>query len=323
MNIRQSPSFLLLSCAFLAGCVTDEPKQDIVMPQMQQNTYLSHAKPPQQFGFSVYAVDDGIAYSGSARLHPNHFATEKMVHDDIPIIEIHGRAQREKINTLIDFSSPSSWLEFSASQDIGAHFIGINDMVIPYRGGYNTGGVNAYAAVATQLRMDQLFIENTPFYVRMASGSLGPLARGILSPKIDAVLGYDNLRNFEYVQINLRDRSISFSSTRPYTPHEELMLDVAKIINLRGYGLAIEGAVDNQPMPIILDFAGNFRFARGDVKVSTTEDVRLGHLPFHQVPTLVLPINNSPARAGRKMLSAYIITICNKEGVVYFERPPK
>lgn len=323
MNMQQRTPLLLLSCALLSGCVTDDAKQDIVMPQTQQNTYLSHAKPPQQFGLSVYAVDDGIGYVGTARLHPNHFTTAKMLHDDIPIIEIRGRAKRNTLNTLIDFSSPSSWLEFSASQDIGAHFIGINDMVIPYRGGYNTGGVNAYAAVATQLRVDQLFIENTPFYVRMASGSLGPLARGILSPKIDAVLGYDNLRNFEYVQINLRNRSITFSSSRPYTPHEELLLDVAKIINLRGYGLAIEGSVDNQPAPVILDFAGNFSFARGDVKVSTTEDVKLGHLPFHQVPTLVLPINSTPARAGRKMLSPYIITICNKEGVVYFERPPK
>jgi hypothetical protein len=157
----------------------------------------------------------------------------------------------------------------------------------------------------------------------MASGSIGPLARGIIVPKVDAVLGYDTLRNFEYIQIDLRNSTIKFSSTIPYVPHEELLVDTAKIVSVRGYGLAIEGAVDDQPTAVLLDFAGNYDFARGDVKVSTTTKIVLGHLSFLQTPTLVLPINASPPRAGRKMLSPYIITISNGEGVVYFERLPE
>lgn len=321
MNMPRIALLVLLPCLFLPGCKSNDPPKDILMPQMQQNTYLSRAKPPQQFGFSVFAIDDGIAYAGSARLHPNHLANMKMVHGDIPVVAIRSRSHSGAINTLIDFSSPASWLEFSASQALKAQFMGINDTVIPYRGGYNTGGADAYAGVVAQLRMDQLFVENAPFYIRMAGGSLGPLARGIRSPKIGAVLGYDNLRNFEYIQIDLHNNMIHFSATTPYTPHDGSLVDIAKIINLRGYGLAIEGAIDDQPVPVILDFAGNFDFARGDVKVSTTESVRLGHMPFRQVPTLVLPTNDSPPRAGRKMLSAYVITICSTEGVVYFERP--
>jgi hypothetical protein len=324
MKPLKSLPILLLPGLMLSGCLTnDEPQADITMPQMQQNTYLSHAKPPQEFGFSIYRVQDGIAYAGSARLHPRHLASKRMLKNNIPVIKIRGRSKRDTMNVLIDFSSPSSWLEFSTSQDFNASFLGMDDEVIPYRGGYNTGGQNAYAGVITQLRMDNLFMENVPFYIRMASGSLGPLTRGIRAPKIDAVLGYDNLRNFEYIQIDLRNNLIMFSSTIPYIPHEDLLMTTAKIINHTGHGLAIEGAIFGQSTPITLDFAGNFYFARGDVKVSTTKQVSLGDIVFRKVPTLVLPSHNAPPRAGRKMLKPYIITICSPKGLVYFERPPE
>lgn len=324
MKPLKTLSILLLSCLTLSGCLTnDEPQADITMPQMQQNTYLSHAKPPQQFGFSVFPVDGGIAYAGSARLHPNHFALEKMVRDDIPIIKMRGRSKRNKMNVLIDTSSPSSWLEFSKSQKFDAYFLGTNDEVIPYRGGYNTGGQNAYAGVVTQLRVDSLFMENVPFYIRMASGSLGPLARGIRTPAIDAIMGHDNLRTFEYIQFNLRNNTIKFSSTKPYIPHDELLIAMARIVNLPGYGLAVKGYVEGEQTPIILDLAGNFGFARGDVKTKITREVDIDLLTFDQVPTLLLPIHDSPPRIGRKLLAPYIITVSNGDGVVYFERPPR
>ena len=75
--------------------------------------------------------------------------------------------------------------------------------------------------------------------------------------------------------------------------------------------------------PIILDVAGDYHFARGDVKVSSTKQVSMGDVVYRKVPTLLLPINHSPPRAGRKMLEKYIVTICPKAGVVYFERFPE
>ena len=322
MNPLKTFPALLLSCLVLSGCQSNDlPQADIAMPQTQQNTYLSHAKPPQQFGFSVFRYGSGIAYAGSSRLHPNHRATTGMLKENIPVIKMRGRSKRDTLKVLIDFSAPDSWLEFSKSRELGAHFLGVNDEVIPYRGGYNTGGQNAYAGVITHLRINQLFMENIPFYIRMASGSLGPLARGIRIPRVDAVLGYDNLRNFEYIQLDLRNNLITFSSTIPYTPKGERLMTTAKIIDNPGYGLAIDGAIFNQPTPVTLDFAGNFSFARGDVKVSTTKQVSLGGLVFRQVPTLVLPTHSAPPRAGRKMLEPYLVTVCSKKGVVYFERP--
>jgi hypothetical protein len=324
MSILQNLSICTLSCLVLSGCLSfDEPQQDITMPQMQQNTYLSHAKPPQQFGFEVVSVDDGITYSGNCRLHTNHLASAKMQRQNLSVIELHGRSKRDNMHALIDVSSPSSWLEFSIARDINAQFMGVDGEVIPYRGSYNTGGENAYAGVATQLQINQLLMENVPFYIRMVSGSLGPLARGIRVPKVDAILGYDNLRNFEFIQFDLGNNMIRFSTTTPYVPHKFRLMETAKIVNAPGHGLAIEGSIDSQPTPVLLDFAGNFNFARGDVKVNTTREVNLGNLTFRQVPTLVLPVHDSVPRAGRNMLAPYVVTICNNEGIVYFEIPPK
>lgn len=315
---------LLLPCLMLTGCQTpDKPRAEIPISQARQEIYLTDPKPPQEFGFSVYRMQDGITYAGNGRLHPQHFTSAKMLKDNIPVIKIRGKAARNKMKALIDFSSATSWLEFATAQKFDAPFLGINGMVIPYRGSYNTGGQNAYAGVIRQLRIDNLFIENTPFYIRMAIDSLGPLARGIHVPHVDAVLGYDNLREFEYIQVNLRNGTINFSARIPYVPHDELVMTTAKIVRVPGFGLAIEGAIFGKPTPVILDFAGDYQFARGDAKVNVTKQVRLGDIVFRQVPTLVLEPHVSPPRAGRQMLEPYIITICSAKGLVYFERPPE
>ena len=320
--IKNLPIYLTLF--LLSGCITnDDPETEIILSQSRQKTYLSQAKPPQQFGFEIVSADDGITYFGRARLHHNQSAVAEISKEAYPIISVRGHFRRARMNALVDFSSPSSWLEFSQSQKFSAKFLGINNDVMPYRGGNSIGEANAYASVISQLRIDQLFMENVPFYTRMAEGSLGPLARKIQSPKVDAVLGYDNLRNFEFIQMDLSHRRILFSSTKPYTPNDELLVDTVKILNLPGYGLAVAGSINNQPWPILLDFAGNYHFSRGDVNTKSTAVVGLGKLSFENVPTLLLPRHNAPPRAGRKMLSPYVITICYRQGVVYFERPPK
>lgn len=312
---------LLPASLMLSGCQSNSPKKEQPISLARQQILLEKTTTPQELGFSIHRAQDGIAYGGSAHLHPHHLTSAKML-KEIPVIKLRGRSKRNTMKALLDFGSASSWLEFSTSQEFQAHFMGINGMVIPYRGKSNTGGQNAYAGVITQLRIDNLFIENVPFYIRMALHSLGPLARGVQKPKIDAVLGYDNLRIFEYIQVDLRNHSVSFSSDVPYIPHKSLLMTTARIIDLPGYGLAIEGAIFGKPVPVILDFAGDYHFERGDKKVNKTKQVSLGNIVFRDVPTLVLEPNKSPPRAGRRMLEAYIITICAPKGIVYFERPP-
>lgn len=311
----------MLALALFTGCQTTQTgEQETIIPQQKQNAYLSDAKPPQQYGYEVYPVRGGIAYRGTGRLHPRHMAQVDFLQGNIPVIEVQGRASRKKMNVLLDVSSPSSWMEFKTAQEFEAKFMGWNDHVIPYRGVYNTGDVDAYAGVVTHLRIKQLFMENMPFYIRMAQGSLGPMARGIKVPAVGATMGWDHLRLFEYIQFDAQEGKIYLSATIPYVPHEDLVMAKTKIINLPNYGLAVTGAIFGDPVPILLDFAGDYHFARGDKRVGTTKQVSIGELVYRQLPTLMLPAHNSPPRAGRKMLEPYIVTICAKEGVVYFER---
>ena len=315
---------LLLCCAILMGCQSskNETPEDRPLSSKQKDSALTRTRPPQQFGFTVYAIDGGITFAGRGRLHPNHFTTAEMIEEQIPVISIRGLSKRNSLNALIDTSSPVSWMEYSVSKEFNAFFMNMSDQLFPYRGNNNTGGIDAFAAVVTQLRIDNLFIENVPVYVRMSSGSLGPLARGINDPQVDAVLGYDNLKAFEYVQFNLRDSEISFSATTPYSPMEGVQTDAAVIERLRGQGLAVEGIIDGTSTPVVLDLAGDFSFARGDADVATTGSVEIGDLEFKDAPTLLLPMNNIPPRVGRELLAGYLITICNNEGLVYFEKLP-
>ncbi len=315
---------VLIAVAF-AGCTTSENKevQKEALTVREQKAALSRYKSPQHFGFSVFPVRQGIDFRGAARLKSDRLAVVKLLKGNIPAIEMRGSKSSDTMTVLLDFSSPTSWMEYLTAKEQGAVFLGMDDQVIPYRGGYFFDGIRAYAGVATQVWIDQLSMENVPFYIRMSKGALGMLARGIVDPPVEATLGYDNLRNFEYIKIDMPRKQIMFSSNIPYVPQDELLMATAKIIHLPGYGLVVEGAVSGQPAPVVLDFAGNYGFARGDVAVDSTKQVSLGDMVFRQVPTITLQSNASAPRAGRKIFEPYVIAICARKGVVYFERPPK
>ena len=316
--------FILILSAALLGCQTTDYNsgEEYVLPETQQNTYLSHAKMPQNYGFTAFPVKGGIGITGKARLHARHVASAKFLKGKVPVIQMRGRAKRMKMNALLDTSSPATWMEFNAAQSFESTFLAMDEDYVIYQGGYNTGEAPAYGAVVNQMRLDQLFIENIPLYVRMAMNSLGPLARGIKVPNIEAIIGYDVLKQFEYVQFDFDAETVIFSSSTPYTPHQDLLMTTAKIKPQRNFGLAVEGAIFGKPTPIILDIAGDYHFARGDVKVSVTKQVSIGDIVYRRVPTLLLPANSSPPRAGRRLLENYIVTVCGKQGIVYFEQIP-
>lgn len=322
MTLR--PVLLILLASLLPGCKSWKGNDDeeVVLSTKQQKAYLSHSKLPQQYGFDVYPTPFGVAMRGEARLHPNQMASASFKKNGAPVIPVKGRSSRMKMNALLDPCSPSSWIEFSNAQEFKAIPLGIDGRNVPYRGENDIGRVHAYAAVITQLRIDQLFIENAPIFVRMAMNSLGPLNRGIESPSIDAVLGYDILRNFAYVQFNIADGTINFSASRPYAPHDDLLMSKARIADVPKGGLAVQGAIFGDRMPVLLDFAGDFHFARSDTNINTTAQVSLGDVVYLDVPTRRLPLRYKAPRAGRRMLEKYLITVCPLERAVYFERYP-
>jgi len=322
MKKIMTPLLLFIGIS-LSGCFTTSSDVEVPVPKDGQAQLLKKAKPPQTFGFDVFRIPKGIGYRGRARLHPRHISSVDMLKEGFPIVSVRGKARRDKMNILIDMHSNVSWVELSKAQEFQVQFLGFNKKFAYYHGGYNTGNVNAYAGVISQIRISNLFMENIPFYVRMATGSLGLQNRGLEDPKIDAVLGYDNLKGFEYIQINPFENKVQFSSTIPYVPHESLLLTTVKIVRVPKYGLAIQGSVNENPTPIILDFAGDLYFSCGGAPGNKTKHICVGDVCFVDVFTHVVQGVNVPPRIGNRLLKDFIVTVCPKKGVVYFERPPK
>jgi hypothetical protein len=314
---------ILITCSLLAGCstFTDKRKPESLLNKGQINKALSSAKPPQQYGFSVFPTGNGISMRGSSRLHPGHTASTTFASSASPVIKMIGSAANMKVTALIDPSSADSWFEYSKAMEVRASFLGLDGKTIAYKGYSYIGQAEAYAAVIPQLRINQLFIEYAPVYVRMARNSLGPLSRNIQDANIQAVIGYDMLSVFEYIQIDLTQGTIDFSATTPYTPVEHQLVGQASISSQPGVGLAVNGSHDGDPTPVILDFAGNYEFAARGASMGSTSMIALGEVVYVNTPTVPSASVDGLPRAGRKMLQRYIVTICPRTGAVYFERP--
>ncbi len=315
---------LLAACTLISGCnsIKSDGKSEVLLNEDQIQAALANAKPPQQFGFSVYpTVNNGIAMRGSARLHPRHVASAKFISSDLPVIHMNGSAARMTMNALLDPSSTESWFDFEKAQEFKASFLGLDGRTIAYQGNSYVGNIAAYAAVIPQMRINQLFIENSPVFVRMALNSLGPLNRGIQDCKIHSLIGYDILSTFEYVQFDLDRGRVNFSATIAYTPNENRLIGEAAIVRARGIGLAVAGAVGGNKTPIILDVAGNYDFVVNNATASITPMIELGEVVYVNTPTIQSATYDGLPRAGIGMLRKYVVTVCPRKGVVYFERP--
>lgn len=315
--------FLLLlnGCSSMPFISSDLSLVEIPLSEEQQEIYLSKSKPAQHFGFQVFPLPRGeVGLRGSARLHPNQRAQLAMSPIDPLLVPIMGKNKKNTALALLDTASPTSWLEFAYSRDLLAKFLGFRDQHFPYRGQRSTGGVNAYAALVHQLRIDQLFIENMPMYVRMATGSLGPQGRSLDEPQLKAVLGYDVLQLFSIVQIDFPRQMIRFSTTDSYTPNAIDLLAKAAILDHPQGGLVVEGALFGEKTAIVLDLAGAYALARPDIQEPYTRQLSIDELVFRQIPTLPLPPGNLPY-LGRELLDECIITLCPQADVVYIEKP--
>lgn len=314
---------LTVLCALLfTGCASNKNiGEEEFMTEREIKQALARTKTPQYFGFHAFPAEGGIGFRGDARLHPNHRA-ELDFKNGVPVVDFRGRVPRLKGQALLDFSSPTTWMEYDKAEEFGATFMSMNDNYIPYRGMFD-GDVDAYAAVVGQIRFDQLFMESVPLYVRMSRGALGPFARNIYDPHVDMSVGWDILRQFETIQISLRDNLIILSTSHPYEPHADLLMTKARIAQYPGHGLCVNGAVYGKSTPVVIDIAGDFYMTRSDKKVAQTKQLSLGDLVFRKVNTEYFPFQGAIPRAGRKLLQQYLITICPTQGVVYFERYPE
>ena len=176
--------------------------------------------------------------------------------------------------------------------------------------------IDAYMGVINQLRIDQLFLENTPIYVKMSIGSLEPQSRGIANPNITTVIGYDILKVFSAIQLDFDSNVIRFASSEKYQPNELLLIGKTKIIEEKNRGLVVEGNFFGKLSPVVLDLAGDYYLTVPQSNETITRQLSFGDLVFRKIPTQRF---DSIPRAGKRLFEDLIITICPTEKIVYFE----
>lgn len=319
---RHIPLALLL--VLLSGCLTTGNQTDYEKPLglREQKAILAKARPLKQFGFlPSYPFGNGMMYIGGTKLQPDESALGTFPPDGMPIIEMDGKPFGRNLTVLLDTASNASWMQFESAKRNKATLLLLNGMTIPYLGNESTGGVNTYAGVVPLLKFDDIVLENTPFYIRMAKGRMHPVVYSKSVPSVDAVLGYDNLRQFKYIRFNMAKGEVRFSTSTPYLPNEKLLMDKVGISAICRDRLAVNGSIGGQPVPVVLDFVGDYAFARSDTREPVTKQVEFGDVVWRNVKTEVLTVQDRFPRAGRKMLDKYVVTVCPAEGVVYFERP--
>lgn len=316
-------AFFLLLVALAAGCATtgNRSEHEEFLGTREQKSLLAKARPLQEFGFSPsFPFGTGMLYFGATLLEPNQTAAKTFAPGGMPVIEIQGDSPRKKLRVLLHTSSHTSWMQYSCAAKNDITFLRHNGGVIPYIGSAIPQGAT-FAGVIPLLQIDGLTLNNTPFYIRMAKGTMEPVVYNSTVPRVDAVLGYDNLRQFQFIQFDLQKGIVRFSTSTPYTPNEKILTGQAILSTVCRDCLAVQGSVFGQPVPIVLDFVGNYAFARGDTRDPVTKQVELGEVVFLNEPNEVLSAQDTYPRAGRKMLEKYVVTICPRQGVVYFERP--
>ncbi|MFA7257003.1 MAG: hypothetical protein WC047_05460 [Kiritimatiellales bacterium] len=296
----------------MAGCKTTEP---VPVSWQKQSAYMSKVRDPRIYGLSIYQTPSGVEYRGGGRLHPNQREALAMEAENLlrPVVMLRGNFGM-KSPVLFDFTSSASWLEFDLAQMLGALPVGERSAQLIKLPGEE---ITCCLSMVPSMRFKQLYVEWPLVYVRMATGPLGPLARGIEKPELKGVIGWDLLGKFAQIQLNYVRKQVVLSTAQTaYAPDPARVVASIPLIKHAG-ACAVRGIVDGRESLILIDPAGDFEFATdGAATVSTIQlDADLIFSGF--------TVTNSPGglRIGARLLQNYQVTVCPQAGAAYFEKP--
>lgn len=298
-----------------AGCKTTQTETK-PLPWREQSAYFAGVRDPRRFGYSIYQTPDGkIDYRGGCRLHPRQGAVLSMKTDEPlrPVGMLKGNFGFES-PLLFDFASVSSWMEFELARKLGAQPIGEGSTHLVKLSGEEIAGC---LSIVPTIRLGQLYIENPLVYVRMATGFMGPLARGIEKPELTGVLGWDMLRRFGQIQLNYAKKQIAFlSDEQNYMPDPTKLVATVPLVKHAGV-CAVRGTVDGKSALILIDPAGDFEIATDQAAAVSSVQLDAG-LTFTSSEMAVSP---GGIRIGARLLQRYCVTVCPAGGLIYFEKP--
>lgn len=320
MRIRFTMMFAVV--AVLSGCVTTE-EPPVVLDAREASAFASTFKDPRRYGMNLYRKDSGATgVAGGFRLHPTQATALPMLASAVPFrpfIEVISRSF-SSYPALLDISSADSWSDYSMHGEMKMVLLGDRKAFL-YAGSRDTGGVPAYRSVCTQMRLDQLHIENALFYTRLESRGLGPIARGIDDLPFKLVLGWDVVRNFGQVRFDYEAKQIQFYVGKTTEALGEFSLGSAVIQSTRGEGCVVLGEVDGAPQLFVLDPVGDFELAWPGKAAATVARVNLGSLALAEVSLADVAVDGPLPRIGGRLLSKYTVTLCPQDKRVYFDRP--
>lgn len=317
------PAILIL----LIGCATPQDEQIIPFTQQQARALFRNARPPQAFGLTVYNTERGPVFAGSHRVHAGHVAQMPFLNksdERAPVIGVTARGVKD-IHALIDTASRENWIVPGLANDIAiVPLAGPN----PYeeKAAHVYDDIGGYAGLLHKLMLDKLHVENVVFYIRGATGPMGPPARWLQNPAPQAVLGAPFLRAFSFVTLDFLNRSALFAATTPYPgADEDLLIARVPLLDIRGV-LAVEGALSGEPTTFILDTGGDFDLALNEPKEQTIRRLSVGDLVFP--PEAIVKSARDIGlgeieypRIGRGLLARYKVTFDFRSRAVWFERP--
>ena len=311
----KTTALILFTSAVLltAGCKTTEETKPVTWGEQQ--AYMARVKDPRQFGYSIYQTPAGIDYRGGCRLHPNQVAALSMKAEEPlrPVVMLRGKFGLES-PLLFDFTAPSSWMEFDLAQTIGAQPIGEGGAQLVKMPGEEISGC---LSVVPALRLDQLYIENPLVCVRLANGPLGMVSRGIETPELKGVIGWDLLKKFGQIQLDYAGkRIVLLTAETAYVPNPAFLVAKIPLVKYAG-ACVVRGTVDGKAGLILIDPAGDFEVATDGAAAVASVQLDAG-LIFS-----VSAVTNSPGgtRIGARLLQNYTVTVCPPAGVVCFEKP--
>jgi len=297
----------------LAGCKTTQTETTPISWHRQQ-AYLKRLRDPRVYGMSIFNTAEGTQIRDAQRLHPNQvLAMPMLVEEPFRPAVLLAETFGDEYPVLLDPGSSQTVFEFTTAQALGAEALGERE---PSLIRLPDEEVAACLSVLSSLQFGQLYIENSLLYVRLADGSLGSSARGIIEPELKGVVGWSSLKKFEQIRFLYSAGQVLLLTTEPYDPDPSQVIATLPII--QGAKMCVVRAtLDGVETPVLFDPAGDFEVATDGA--APVKSLRLGDGLIVDAPV----VSESPggSRLGARFLQKYDVTLCPKKGVIYLEPP--
>ena len=307
--------FLCSLCVLAAGCKTIEKTVSPAKPisWREQQAYLKQVRDPRVFGMRVHQTPGGMEVRGGGRLHnwQSELLDMQTTEPFRPVVRLVGNFGVEW-PVLLDLTSSRTWFEYRVARKLKAQPVSEGDPLM-----VRLPGEEGMACLSTTsaLRLGQLHIGHPLMYVRLASNSMGPMARDIAVPELKGVIGWDLLGKLDRIQFFYTSGKVLLSTVEElYEPHPELLVATLPMVKRSG-GCMVRGTVDGKEMLIAIDPAGDF-------EVATPQGTAVSSIQIGKELAISAPISvSSPGgvRIGARFLQDYLVTVCPKKNLIFLE----